>query len=217
MRQKIVTGVDLPVADMLDAYHSSWEDESSDGYAVQGDEKPGEVKDKGYELVRLYHNEVAPKIQPTIVEEPIQFEINGQPYSGQIDIGEEVDVDFGWGPPERRLVIRDTKTTGRSPAEDAYLLNMTGYAIAQRQVTGKIEADTVLDYLVALKEPKYKEIRMGGPISDGQIAQFASIVGAVSDSIKAGRFVPNGIINGACNWCGYRPVCPAYLKQNPNE
>ena len=219
MRQKIDTGVDLPVGDMLDAYDSSWTAETEYGFQIQSmegrDEDPGEVKDKGYELVQLYHRVVAPTIQPTIVEEPIQFTINGQPYSGQIDIGEEIEVDFGFGPPERRLVIRDTKTTGRTPAEGTYLLNMTGYALSQRQATGKVEADTVLDYLIALKQPVYKEIRMGGPMSDAQIAQFAGIVGSVSASINAGRFVPNGIINGACSWCGFRAMCPAYLKQNP--
>lgn len=212
MRQKISTGVDLPVTDMLDAYDTSWSDETEYGFAVMEDEDPGVVKDKGYELVQLYHKVVAPTIQPTLVEEPIQFNINGQAYSGQIDIGEEIDVDYGWGDPERRLVIRDTKTTGRTPAGGAYLLNMTGYAISQRQATGKLEADTVLDYLIALKTPVYKEIRMGGPVSDAQINQFAGIIGDVSAAINAGRFVPNGIINGSCTWCGFKLQCPAYLK-----
>ena len=151
-----------------------------------------------------------------MVEEPIQFNINGQAYSGQIDLGTEIEVDAGWGPPEKRLIIRDTKTTGRTPAEGTYLLNMTGYAISQRQATGRPEADTVLDYLIALKDPVYKEIRMGGPITDEQIRQFAGIVGDVSSAINAGRFVPNGIINGACSWCGFRAICPAYLKQDLN-
>lgn len=214
MRQKMTTRVDLPVTDMLDAYDTSWGEETVDGYAITADEKPGEVKDKGYELVRLYHTEVAPKIQPIMVEEPIQFSINEQAYSGQIDLGELVSTEQVWGPPEERLVIRDTKTTGRTPPEGGgYLLNMTGYAIAQRQKTGLIEADTVLDYLVALKEPKYKEIRMGGPVTDAQIAQFANIVSSVAASIKAERYVPNGLVNGSCSWCQFRTICPAY--QNP--
>lgn len=218
MRQKMITGVDVPVEDMIDAYTTSWTEETVDGWSnPTNGETPGGIKDKGVELVRLYHELVAPTIQPTMVELPIQFEINGQPYSGQIDLGEEVEVDLGWGEPEKRLVIRDTKTTGRSPSGDAYLLNMTGYAIAQRQATGRIEADTVLDYLVALKEPKYKEIRMGGPVTDDQIRQFAGVIDSVSGAINAGRFVPNGIINGACSWCGYKDVCPAYQKQNPEE
>jgi CRISPR/Cas system-associated exonuclease Cas4 (RecB family) len=210
MRQKMLTGIDLSVDDMLDAYATSWSAETVDGWS--SDEVPGVVKDKGVELVRLYHRVVAPKIQPIMVEEPIQFTINDQIYSGQIDLAEEVDIDLGFGDPARRLVIRDTKTTARTPGDGTYLLNMTGYAISQRQKTGRIEADTVLDYLVALKEPKYKEIRMGGPITDEQIRQFAGVVGSVSESIKAGRFVPNGLVNGACGWCQFRQICPAYME-----
>ena len=212
MRQKMITGIDVPVDDMLDAYDSSWVAETVDGFAVGEDEDPGVVKDKGVELVRLYHKVVAPTIQPIMVEEPIQFAINGQAFSGQIDLVEEIEVDLGFGEPENRLVIRDTKTTGRTPADGAYLLNMTGYAVSQRQKTGRIEADIVLDYLIALKEPKYKEIRMGGPVTDEQIVQFAGVVGSVSAAINAGRFVPNGIVNGSCSWCGYTAICPAFIK-----
>jgi hypothetical protein len=216
MRQKMTTRVDIPVNDMIDAYDTSWNAETVDGYRVGEDEVPGVVKDKGVELLRLYHETVAPTIQPIMVEEPIQFAINGQPYSGQIDLGTEVEVDLGWGPPEKRLVIRDTKTTARTPGAGTYLLNMTGYAISQRQITGRIEADTVLDYLIALKEPVYKPISMGGPVTDDQIRQFAGVVDDVSSSIHAGSFVANGLVSGACSWCGYKAICPAYLKQDPN-
>ncbi len=206
MRQKMTSRVDLPVEDMLDAYDSSWNEEAHEGYTLTGDENPGTVKDKGYELVRLYHEKVAPHIQPVLVEEPIQFTINGQAYSGQIDLAEEVDL---WGG-DTALVIRDTKTTARQPVGGAYLLNMTGYAISQRQATGRIEADTVLDYLIATKEPQYKEIRVGGPVTDERIAQFAGIIDRVSSAIGQGDFVPNGLVSGACSWCGYRAICPAY-------
>ena len=212
MRQKITSGVDLPVADMKDAYDTSWNAESSGGYTAVDTETPKAVKDKGYELIELYHREVAPKIQPTLVEEPIQFNINGQAYSGQIDMADEVPL---WDD-SKRLRIRDLKTTGRTPSDGSYLLNMTGYAIAMRQKTGQIEYDTVLDYLIALKEPKYKEIRMGGPVTDAQIRQFAGVIDDVSSAIHAGRFVPNGLVSGACSWCGYTDICPAYLKQDPN-
>lgn len=208
MVQKITSYEDLPVDDMLDAYGTSWDEETKDGYGQDPDEKPGEIKDAGYDLVRLYRKQVAPRIQPEIVELPIQFKINGQPYSGQIDLGHRV---FDPATRSSKLVIRDTKTTARMPQESQYLLNMSGYAISQRQVTGEIEADTVLDYLVATKTPQYKELRMGGPITDQQIRRFSAVVGAVAESIKAERYVPNGLTSGACTWCGVQSYCPAYL------
>jgi RecB family exonuclease len=210
MSQKISTRVDLPVGDMLDAYDTSWTAETVNGHATDKDEDPGVVKDAGYSLVKLYHQEVAPKIQPVLVEEPVQFRINGQLYTGQIDVAQRVIDEETW---EDKLEIRDTKTTARTPKEDAYVLAMTGYAISQRQKTGEVESDIVLDYLVATKTPQYKEIRYGGPVSDDQIRRFANVIGNVAENIKSRRFVPNGIVGGACSWCGYTDVCPAYLER----
>ncbi len=205
MTQKMTSGVDIPVADMLDAYSDSWEAETADGFS--GDEAPGEIKDGGVKLLKLYHREVAPTIQPVAVELPLQFDISGQTYTGQIDLIEEVVNDEG-----PALVIRDTKTTGRRPSGNNYLLNMTGYALGMRQQTGMVEADTVLDYLVATNKPYYHEIRMGGPISDDDIRRFAGVVETVGTAINAGQFLPNGLVSGACSWCGYRDICPAYKE-----
>ncbi len=207
MVQKLETGIDLRVDEMLDAYSDSWDAETANGWAP-GD-KPGPIKDAGAGLVKLYHRQVAPTIQPVAVELPIQFDINGQTWTGQVDLLTE---EAGPGAPELKLVVRDTKTTARKPTGNAYLMNMTGYALSMRQATKEVEADTVLDYLVATQKPYYHEVRMGGPITDDQIRQFAGIVSNVGQSIQAGRFVPNGLVSGACGWCGYRDICPAYQE-----
>lgn len=214
MRQKVTSQVDLPLSDVLDAYDTSWTQETANGFRKDPDQEPGEIKDAGVSLLKVYQRDVAPKIQPDIVEKPIQFQIDGQPFSGQIDLGRYVPVNL-YGDPDLRLEIRDTKTTGRAPDPSSYMLNMTGYAIAARQEEGREEADTVFDYLVATKQPYYREIRLGRPITDEHIRKFAQIVGDVSSSIQAGRFVPNGLISGACRWCGYRDICPAYMMQDP--
>lgn len=205
MRQKLETGADLRVDEMLDAYDTSWGEETANGFTT--DEPEGSIKDGGYKLIKLYHKQVAPTIMPVAVELPIQFDINGQAWSGQVDLLTEETVSEEEEP---RLVVRDTKTTARKPAGSQYLLNMTGYALAMRQATKEIEADTVLDYLVATQKPYYHEVRMGGPITDDQIRQFAGVVGRVGKSIKAGSFDYNGLVSGACSWCGYRAICPAY-------
>jgi hypothetical protein len=207
MRQKITSYVDLPVDDMADAYSDSWANETASGYELDEGENADKVKDAGVGLIRLYHKTVAPRIQPELVEEPLQFKINGQAWSGQIDLSHRV---FNPITRESRRVIRDTKTTGRTPTEGQHLLAMSGYAISQRQATGEIEADTVLDYLIANKEPTYKEVRLGGPITDDQIRKFARVVGGVADSIKAGNFPANGLVSGACSWCNVKPFCPEW-------
>jgi len=146
---------------------------------------------------------VAPTIQPAMMEQPISFVINGIPWTGTIDL---VDA-------ERR--VRDWKFTGKTPkTADAYILNMVGYAIGYRDLTGEIESQVVLDHIVGLVTPKYVPIRSDGPISDQSIIAFADIVETANRSIQAGIFPANGLKSGACSWCGYRDICPAY-KESP--
>lgn len=212
MNQKVTSMEDMPLSDMLDAYSTSWDAEIADGYEP-GKDSPGSIKDAGVKLVKLYRKEIAPKIQPTLVEHPIQFKIAGQTFTGQIDVAQDVPINL-YGEPDYRIEVRDTKTTGRAPQPENYLFNMTGYAIGARQSLGEVEADTVLDYLVALPSGKVysKEIRFGGPISDDQIRRFGATVGAVADAIKKGSFVPNGPVSGMCRYCGYYKMCPVRLE-----
>lgn len=199
MRQKITSRTDMPVDDVVDAYSTEFDVIS--GEVEEDLHELGEYKDSGVKLTRMHTRIVAPEVQPVWVEQPVQFSLNGIPFSGQVDLLDE----------ESR--IRDTKTTARKPMPDSYGLNMTGYALSFRQLTGTIETDTMLDYLVATKKPYYLPIMAGGPVSDEEIVRFANVVENVAASIKAGRFVPNGLVSGACSWCGYKAICPAYQKR----
>jgi RecB family exonuclease len=219
MAQKVMSKTDVPLDVVKDAYNDSWNAEAEGGLLIDdaAKETPGEAKDKGYQLIELHHTKVAPGIQPVWVEQPVQFTLNDIPFTGQIDLAHEVpNLDPDPEAEAMGLEIIDTKTTARAPVGDSYLLNMTGYALASRQVTGKKEANTRLDYLIATKEPRYLPVSMGGPLSDAAIQRFASVVESVSDTIAAGKFVPNGLIGSppACSWCGYRDLCPAFAKKD---
>ena len=200
--QKVDSHEDVPIDVMKDAFNDSWEAEGEDGFQPDDKKTPGEVKDEGYLLTALHHAEVSPLIQPIWVEMPVQFEIDGITYSGQIDVKDEMDR------------IRDTKTTGSRPRPESYLFGMTGYALASRQATGEVEADIVLDYLVSTKTPYYHPVSSGGPISDDAIVRFANTLESVAGAVQAGRFVPNGLTGrGVCDWCGYRAMCKYYLEE----
>jgi RecB family exonuclease len=199
MLQKLTTRVDLPVDDVADAYVTAYDEMSPE---IEEDKhKVGEYKDTGVQLVKLHTKVIAPEIQPKWVEQPIQFSLNGIPFSGQVDLLDEMDR------------VRDTKTTAQKPRGESYILNMTGYALAYRQLTGQVETDTILDYLVATKKPYYIPVVAGGPVDDNQIIRFANVVESVHGAIEAGRFVPNGLTSGACDWCGFRNICPAYERR----
>jgi len=200
MHQKVVVGTDLPAADVLDAFSTQYDTLVAE--VEDPEEDIAKAKDSGIALVDLHHRDVAPNIQPILVEQPIQFEVNGVPYSGVVDLVDD------------RGQVRDWKTTSRRPQPGAYLLNMVGYAIGYREQTGETESDVVLDYLVRTKQPQYIPIKSGGPVSDDAIVRFADVVTDVAAAIQAGNFVPNGLTNGACSWCGYKSICKAYQLQN---
>jgi hypothetical protein len=213
MRQKMTTEQDLPITDVLDAYSTAFEYETKDGFEARPDETKGDIKDAGVALTSLYQTQVAPAIQPVLVEHPIQFTINGQAWTGQLDLADRVATNL-WGEPVMGLRVRDTKTSARAPKPEQYGVNMTGYALGVRQGLGEEEADVMFDYLIATKKPQYIPIHTG-KVTDEAIRSFAFLVGDVSSSIRAGSFPANGVNNpGVCDWCGYRAICPAVKAKN---
>lgn len=202
MLTKVVTEIDLPEDYVLDVFSTAYDEQVREVHDPQED--PGAAKDQGIRLVSLQHNEVAPGIQPVLVEAPIQFEINGMVYSGTLDFSDS------------RGRVRDWKTTARKPSNpNSYQLAMTGYALGYRELTGETETDIQLDFFVRYKkkEPAYYPIPAGGPVPDRAIAIFADTVARAHDAIMAGRFVPNGLASNACSWCGFRDICPYYNQR----
>lgn len=177
---------------MTDVFSDNFDSIAGD---IEDPEEPiGIAKDSGIKLVRLHRREVSPIIQPVWVEKAGQLTINGIPYSWTMDVVDDKDR------------VRDTKTKARAPRLEDYMLQMTGYALGFRQETGRTESDVVIDGLVRGKVPHYIPL-YGGQVSDQRISSFAATLGAVSNGIEAGDFIPNGLTNGACNWCGYADIC----------
>jgi len=191
MAQKIVTKVDVSAEEMVDVFATDFDAHEGD---VEDDEDHGKAKDDGVGLVRLHHREVSPLIQPIWVEEAGQLEINGIPYSYTIDIVDD------------KGRVRDTKTKMRRPTLEENMLQMTGYALGYRQRTGLIETDVVIDGLVRTKVPQYVPL-YGGTVNDEEVSAFADTLEGVAQAVGNGDFLPNGLNNGACSWCGYASYC----------
>lgn len=205
MVQKIDTQVDLPVSDVLDAFSTAYDEQLPD---VEDDkEDPGKAKDSGVDIVRLYHTAVAPPIQPVLVEKQIQFAVNGIPYSTVLDL-----VEGRMDPVmlDQHNVVRELKTTKSAPDKSKYAIQLTGQALGLQHETGTEQVDAVVDVLVRTKVPKYVAIPAGDLAKPAAISMFASVVTQVHDSISAGNFIPTGLTNRACDWCGYTNMCPAY-------
>ena len=145
----------------------------------------------------------------------------GIDFAGEQDILEErVDDQF------IKLIVRDTKTSGKSPsksfmdgsatagiADDSDQL--TGYALASQVIDGKLPDLMVLDYLVrtpARHDLKYVPTKTVRTMDDVQVFlnRFANAVQAY----RTGIFVPAKADWWGCSekWCAYWSMCP-YAKR----
>lgn len=200
LRAKRETWTDGPLDVALDAYSDSFDKESYESPEdPDKDETKPVFKDKGVKAVKFWHKEVAPDLQPDLIEEPISFSINGLNYTGTLDMS---TLD--------RAIV-DHKFTSRTPSgAESYILNMVGYAIGYREKTGETESRVELSNVVMLKDTKHVKISSDGPVPDKSIEAFAEILTDVNRGIQAGVFPPSGLNTGACSWCGYTSLCSAY-------
>jgi len=199
LTEKLATNKDAPVSVALDAYSDSFDEEVKEAEAEKIE--AAEWKDKGVRSVKHWHKKVAPDIEPAAIEEPISFLINGQPYTGTLDLRDVNDV------------IIDHKFPNKTPSSaESYLVNLVGYAIGFRQKTGRVESMVRLDNIVQLKEPKYVRIASDGPVTDAAIIAFADTVSIATRQIAAGLFPPTGLGGHACSWCGYTDICEPYKE-----
>lgn len=206
MRQKMTSGTDLPLDEVLDAFRDAFAEETVDSPEVpEKKETKPLMLDSGVEAMKVWHKDVAPTVTPIMVEEPVQFSIatgDGpvRPYSGTVDLVDDTEK------------IRDWKFVGKKPDPHSgeYVLNMTGYAIGYRKLTGKLESGVQLDHIVRTKTPYHFPIGDDKPVPDESIVAFADIVESVGGSIDKGAFPPTGLKSGACSWCGYKRECGYY-------
>lgn len=158
---------------------------------------------------------------------------DGIDFVGEQDVVEKYDAavestDWEEGEvtiPSARLVIRDTKTSAKSPtpslldgadkpgvADDSDQL--TGYAVASYVVDGQLPDMMVLDYLVQTSAGKryYKPTRTTRNMDDFQVF-MNRLVNAVH-AIRSGVFVPANAGDWRCSakWCGFHDICP-YAKR----
>jgi hypothetical protein len=100
-QQKITTHEDIPVDEVQDAFRDAVRDEIEAAGGISEvlweDTSPIEIVDQGARLVYAYHEQVAPTVQPTAVQEWFETEIAGieLPIVGKIDVLREVSVIDG--------------------------------------------------------------------------------------------------------------------------
>lgn len=220
--QKVTTQTDIPEADALDAYSTSFDSEIEE--VETPDEPVSKAKDQGVELVKLYHSgsssqpAVAPRVQPLLVEKPVQFRLidtHDEGCDGGTDCSCGVVFNSTVDLVDSEEQVRDLKTTARTPTGGAHLMQVAAGAIGYEVTTGRPAKDIVIDTLVRIKVPKYIEEKWGGPVDSHMRKVFAAQVNSAARMINAGNFPTLGTegVVPACGNCGYKPRCPAWKRR----
>ena len=211
-RQKIETKKDLKEKDITDIF--SQEFSSGKKQVIWSkDEKPGKIKDYGINIVKTYHTQMSPSIQPAHVElecdivfddiieqnekgEPISSKPYPFTYRAVMDLVDDKET----------VIDHKVIKNGKSPISVATDLQLTSYSLAYRQIFGKPESKLRFDCIIKNKTPKiisYQTTR-----TDKEIQGLLLLMANVYDQIKNGIFYPNPK-NVYCSYkkCGYWDLC----------
>jgi hypothetical protein len=116
----------------------------------------------------------------------------------------------------QELVIRDTKTSKKSPSENtAHESNqLSAYALASQVLDGKLPDALKLDYLIDLKRGVKTMVMETKRNPEDATAYLNRVVNAIV-SIRSGVFVPAPNTAWWCSakWCGYHSICPHVRHQ----
>lgn len=208
--QKIASREDLPLDVLQDHYGDAFEHPEDD--VDWTGERKSAAKDDGAAMVRTYHREVAPSLQPAAVEQAVLIPLqtaNGDilpPLLTQLDLIDE----------SRR--ITDFKTTSKQPDPDAANASgqLTAYEVAHRSAFGAPSAGQELIHLRRpLKSKPFSEVfRQPTSRSDEQVGNYLRHVHAVglqiSVAVQTGLFPMADPNSWACSakFCGYFAICP---------
>jgi len=146
-RQKLTSGKDLPLAAVQEIFATAFED------AIRTEEivfAPGEsaesIRTEGLAITAVYHQTIAPKVQPLLVEEPFR-----------VSLGEDFPYELTgyWDLIAVPGTIIDHKAHAKPPTQgdvDRHV-QLTVYALAYRLAKGQMEKGLRLDVVVKAKEP----------------------------------------------------------------
>ena len=207
LNNKIETGELLPAEAVRDSARDAvirgWEAGEvllNDDEAANPAAAKGAAVDKAIRLSGLHASDLAPALEPTVVQRKWTLELEGFPF----DLLGYTDVEEG------TKSVRDTKTSGRTPAADAADTSnqLTMYALAKRQIDGQAPARVVLDYLVDTKQPK--TVSLESTRADEDFRVMLNRIEVAAAAIEKQVFIPANQDDWICSrrWCGYYDSCP---------
>jgi hypothetical protein len=207
LRQKIQSGADLPVKDVVEIAEAAFETRTQGGILLDPDEQSrglkivkGEARDATVRLARLHAIQQAPALDPIAVEETIRVELPGLPrdFLGVIDVVSKGD----------RLADLKTTTKAKQQEEADQSNQLSGYSFIWKVKTG-IMPKLSLDVLVDTGSSQRRQV-LETTRDDQDLAIFGRKFVTLCDQLEAGVFAPAPVGVWWCSgkYCGYHASCP---------
>ena len=206
----------LPPVDVVqDIAATAWEERTREGisYTDEERERPaasrGRSKDDAVHMATLYRDNIATTVDPAGVERRTVF----RPRGLVTRAGEQIEVvsirDVVQETADGR-VVRDQKTTGKSPArglaDDSPQLSL--YALAEYAETRKLPHKLTLDHLVVTPSGVGKVVVQETVRTPGQVRAVVERIRTAQQLVEAGVFPPANP-GGLCSarWCAFWSTC----------
>lgn len=202
--QKVFSGEDLPIDEVLTAYAEGWIHALRDDIQWR-DQDSAEAFSIGADMTRVYHEKVSPTVKPVAVEERFELKVPGVPLlvKGVIDVRDE------------RMVLIDTKTQDKGakqpkpdwrPQAFIYCAARPGYDFEWHvQSRGNLACWTPLNA---------PQLRMANTAPRRRAAErlvqhaYSLLVDLYGRYGLDEPWPGNGLVHGfACKGCSYRSRC----------
>lgn len=192
-KQKVDSRIDLPTEEVVQAFSDSFDSEKAEVEKNELLEDP-QAKDVGVGLVKKYHEEFAPLLQPKAVEVKVEASFKNYDYGlvGTID-----------NLTESRKII-DYKSTSKTKNEvpSDHQRQGSAYFLMAKAINEPVE-EVRYDYLVKTKSPKIVSLTFTpDPL------HVLGMIQRVGEAIDKGVFLPNRE-SLFCNkrFCSYHNEC----------
>ena len=157
---------------------------------------------QGQDVLRRYHRRVTGSYRLPVATEA-WFEL---PFEDAVVVGsiDRVDDDDGV------LRVIDYKTNKRVKDRDRVKrsLQLSIYALACEHLYGELPGTVALDFVVAGRQIEVD-------VDDLDLDAARAAVAETARAVREGSFEPTPM--RLCDWCDYRPVCPAWQGQDAGE
>ncbi len=196
--QKLSSGKDEPEGVLTDVFAETFEKLRHETDWQEG-ENPDQVKSQGVGLVKCFRNDVAPSVQPMLVQQDLFVGFEGEDFKFRVILDL---VDAG-------NAVIDNKTAGRSYNQQAVDedLQLTAQSFAFRSEYGVEESELGFDAVIKNKTPKAQRIRTKRTTQDH--LRLLRYIAQVDQAIKKRVFLPAAPGHWACSpkYCGYWDIC----------